>query len=245
MIVIPAIDLREGRCVRLLQGDFARETVWRDDPLELAREYRRAGFDRLHVVDLDGAREGLQRNEAIVRALVDEAGAVIQLGGGIRTHAGVERWLAAGVTRCVVGSLAVDDPDVVAGWLEEFGPERIVVALDVRCPENGDPVPATHGWQRASTVTLWQCLDRYLASGLVHVLCTDVGRDGTLGGPNLALYGEFRRRYPGLALQASGGVRDHADLEALEALGCAAAITGRALLEGTIDLREVACRRGA
>lgn len=245
MIVIPAIDLRDGRCVRLLRGDFARETVWHEDPLALARDFRRAGFTHLHVVDLDGARDGRQRNEAVVRAMVDEGGAIVQLGGGLRSHGAVERWLATGVTRCIVGSLAVDDPDVVAGWLEEFGPERVVIALDVRCPADGDPVPATHGWQRSSAHTLWQCVDRYLASGLKHVLCTDVGRDGTLGGPNLSLYREFRRRYPDLALQASGGVRDGADLAALDALGCAAAISGRALLEGTLQREEAACRRGA
>ncbi|HLT90766.1 MAG TPA: 1-(5-phosphoribosyl)-5-[(5-phosphoribosylamino)methylideneamino]imidazole-4-carboxamide isomerase [Woeseiaceae bacterium] len=245
MIVIPAIDLRDGRCVRLLQGDFARETVWHDDPATLARDYRQAGFDHLHVVDLDGARDGRQRHEALVRAMVDEGGAVVQLGGGLRSQAAVERWLAAGVARCVVGSMAVEDPDAVAGWIEEFGPERIVVALDVRCAEGRDPVPAIRGWQSDAPVTLWECIDRYLASGLLHVLCTDVGRDGTLAGPNLDLYRELRRRYPALALQASGGVRDERDLAALEALGCAAAITGRALLEGTLDAREAACRRGA
>lgn len=245
MIVIPAIDVRDGRCVRLLQGDFARETVWSDDPVELARTYRQAGFSHLHIVDLDGAREGRPANEAVVRAMVDEGGLCVQLGGGLRSHAAVERWLAAGVARCVVGSVAVEDPDLVAGWIEEFGPERIVVALDVRCPPEGDPVPAIHGWQSSSPLTLWQCLERYAASGLVHVLCTDVGCDGTLAGPNFDLYREFVRRYPGLALQASGGVRNQADLDALEALGCAAAITGRALLEGTLVAREAACRRGA
>jgi phosphoribosylformimino-5-aminoimidazole carboxamide ribotide isomerase len=245
VIVIPAIDLRDGRCVRLLRGDFAQETVWSDDPLELARAYRRAGFRHLHVVDLDGARDGQQRNEAIVRSLVDEGGATVQLGGGLRSHAAVERWLAAGVARCVVGSLAVEDPDQVAGWMEEFGPQRIVVALDVRCPAHGEPIPATQGWQRAAPLTLWDCIERLLPGGLEHVLCTDVGRDGTLGGPNLELYRELRRRYPALALQASGGVRDAQDLAGLEALGCAAAITGRALLEGTLDAGEAACRHGA
>jgi len=245
VIVIPAIDLRDGRCVRLLQGDFARETVWRADPVLLAREYRQAGFAHLHVVDLDGARDGRPANEALVRAMVDEAGATVQLGGGLRRHAAVERWLAAGVARCVVGSVAVEDPDLVAGWIEEFGPERIVVALDVRCPYAGDPVPAVRGWQSAAASTLWECIERLLPSGLRHVLCTDIERDGTLAGPSLALYRELRQRYPALELQASGGVRNEADIAALEDLGCAAAITGRALLEGTLDMREAACRRGA
>lgn len=246
MIVVPAIDLRDGLCVRLLQGNFDRETIYRDDPVALAREYRHAGFDHLHLVDLDGARAGSPRNESTIRTIVDEGGTRVQVGGGIRTHAGVERWLSSGATRCVVGSVAVKDPDTVAAWIEEFGAERIVLALDVRCPAGGEPVPAIDGWRKSAAFTLWECLDRYADCGLRHVLCTDVGRDGTLGGPNLALYREFRERHPALALQASGGIRDGADLRALNALGCAAAITGRALLEGAIEPAEaVACRRGA
>lgn len=245
MNVIPAIDLRGGLCVRLYRGDFARETVWRKDGLALAHEYRLAGFDQLHVVDLDGAREGSFGNEETIRAIVDGGETTVQVGGGIRTHAAVERWLAAGVSRCVVGSLAVSDPDAVAGWLEEFGADRIVVALDVRCAKDAEPEPAIEGWRRSSGLTLWQCLERFHGSGLRHVLCTDVGRDGTLVGPNLALYGAFREGHPELLLQASGGIRDRRDLAALEALGCAAAITGRALLEGTLDMREAACRPDA
>ena len=243
MIVIPAIDLRDGRCVRLFQGDFARETVYPDDPVVLAREYREAGFDHLHVVDLDGAHDGFQRNQDTVLRITEAAGMTVQLGGGLRSRDTVERWLRSGIARCVVGSLAVTEPATVAGWLAEFGAERIVLAFDVRCEEGREPMPAIRGWREPAGVTLWSCIDRYVERGHGHVLCTDVGRDGTLTGPNLDLYRQIRERYPALALQASGGVRNGDDLAALDALGCAAAITGRALLEGTTAARGAsACR---
>lgn len=245
MIVIPAIDLRDGLCVRLFQGDFERQTVYRDDPVELAREYRASGFDHLHVVDLDGAREGRQRNQAIVAAIAEASGMTVQVGGGIRDREALDCWLEAGVQRCVLGTIAAREIERVAGWIGEIGGERIVLALDVRGGEAA-PTVATEGWSASAALTLWQCLDAYAGCGLKHVLCTDVGLDGTLRGPNLALYREFRERYPELALQASGGVRDRRDLDALSAIGCAAAITGRAVLEGNIRSSEVAtCRRGA
>lgn len=238
MNVIPAIDLRDGRCVRLLQGEFEQETDYGDDPVAIARRYAAAGFDRLHVVDLDGARSGIQRHREAVAALIDATGLSVQLGGGIRTRETLARWLEAGVDRCIVGSLAVTDAVTVEDWIAAFGVERIVLAFDVRTGGHA-PVPAIHGWTRDADVTLWQCLDRYRDAGLRHVLCTDVGRDGALRGPNEDLYGEIRSRYPELELQASGGVRDVRDLAALRALGCAAAVTGRAMLDGRISNREI------
>ncbi len=238
MNVIPAIDLRDGRCVRLLQGEFEHETVYGDDPVAIARRYAAAGFDRLHVVDLDGARSGEQRHRDAVTALIGATGLSVQLGGGIRTRETLARWLDAGVARCIVGSLAVTAADTVADWLAEFGPERVVLAFDVRTG-GAAPVPAIHGWTEDAAASLWQCLDRYRGAGLRHVLCTDVARDGALGGPNADLYRDIVARYPALELQASGGVRDIGDLNALRALGCAAAVTGRALLDGRISDAEI------
>lgn len=239
MIVLPAIDLHHGKCVRLMQGDFSKQTVYGNDPAQIAHTYRTMGFAEVHIVDLDGARRGEQRHQAVVCEIIDTAGLVVQLGGGIRHYESLEHWLDAGVTRCVIGSLAVTKPDTIAAWIAEFGADRIVLALDVRLDDRRTPVLSTDGWTKSADLTLWECIDRYAGCGLKHVLCTDVGRDGALRGPNLQLYREFRERYPDIGLQASGGVRHIEDLAALRAIGCAAAITGRALLDERISPLEV------
>jgi len=239
MKIVPAIDLRGGRCVRLFKGDFAQETTYSDDPPAVARRFRATGFDYLHVVDLDGARSGNQDNRDIVARIVADTGIDVQLGGGIRDRDAVAAWLAAGVARVVVGSVAMTEPERVAGWMAEFGPDRVVLALDCRRDDAGEPRLTSHGWTRDTAVTLWEGLERFADADLKHVLCTDVGRDGALSGPAVDLYREFASRYPDIALQASGGVRDIADLEALRELGIAAAITGRAMLDGRISDGEV------
>lgn len=240
MNVIPAIDLLEGQCVRLYQGDFERQTSYAREPVSLAQEYAAMGFDALHIVDLDGARSGTQQNQAIIRRIIETSDLTIQLGGGIRTDSQLESWLATGLSRVVIGSLAVMEPGRVSDWLKNHGAERIVVALDVNVDAIGVPRVATHGWHRTADTTLWQCLDQYEAAGLQHVLCTDISRDGAMTGPNLALYTEFMDKYPGIQLQASGGVRSIDDLKALQEIGTKSAITGRALLDGKITASEIA-----
>lgn len=239
MHVIPAIDLKGGRCVRLYQGDFERETHYSDDPVEIARCYGEMGFSYLHVVDLDGALTGEQQHRKVVAEIADAMQFSLQIGGGIRSRESIAEWLDAGAMRCVIGSAAVTQPQLVAEWFREFGADRIVLALDVRTNGNAAPLLATHGWTRAASLTLWDCIDAYGACGVKHVLCTDIGKDGALAGPNTGLYGEFVQRYPDIELQASGGVRHGADLAALRELGCAAAITGRALLDGKISAKDV------
>ena len=239
MNVIPAIDLQNGDCVRLYQGDFDKRTEYSKDPTAVARDFQAMGFEHLHIVDLDGAKSGEQTNRAIVAAIAMDSDLEIQLGGGLRERTSVAEWLAAGVSRCVIGSLAVNEPEIVKSWLSEFGADRLVLALDVRLDDNGIPVLATQGWTMSSGVDLWQCVDGYLDEGIQHVLCTDVSRDGALNGPNLGLYREFLSRYPTLNLQASGGVRDANDLYNLSELGATAAITGRALLDGRIRKEEL------
>jgi phosphoribosylformimino-5-aminoimidazole carboxamide ribotide isomerase len=239
MRIIPALDVRQGRCVRLWQGDYAKETVFSDNPLQIATGFQQQGFTSLHVVDLDGAKSGTQGNAGVVREIAAGSGMSIQLGGGIRSSATIRNWLRDGVERCVIGSLAVEDPDQVRSWIKEFGAARIVLAFDVRLADDGQPWLAIHGWTRASNRTLWQSLDEFLPGGLTQVLCTDISRDGALSGPNLDLYREIVRRYPALILQASGGVRHAADLLALRETGVQAAITGRALLEGRIGRQEI------
>jgi phosphoribosylformimino-5-aminoimidazole carboxamide ribotide isomerase len=236
--VIPALDLRGGRCVRLRQGEFAQETVYGDDPLAIASSYAE-GFSRLHVVDLDGARSGEQQHQAVVSRIIDSTGLMVQLGGGIRHRSALAAWLEAGVARCVVGSMVASEPETVAEWFDTYGADSIVLALDVRTADGHDPVLSVHGWTRDAGMTLWQAIERFRPVGLRHVLCTDVARDGTMNGPNVALYQALVMRYPELEVQASGGVRGVADLVALRAAGCAAAITGRALLDSALTPAEV------
>jgi phosphoribosylformimino-5-aminoimidazole carboxamide ribotide isomerase len=238
MDLIPAIDLRDGRCVRLLKGDFDQETRYSVDPVELAEQYRDAGARWLHVVDLDGAKQGVPVNLPLIRRMRAAAGVHVQLGGGIRARASLEQALEVGA-RAVIGSLAVSEPELVASWLAEFGPEQITLALDVRLAADGTPMIATHGWTRASTLTLAAAIDRFTGVGLKHVLCTDIARDGALSGPNVALYRDCVRRWPGVEFQASGGVRDAGDLAALTATGVAAAVSGKALLEGRFKPEEI------
>jgi phosphoribosylformimino-5-aminoimidazole carboxamide ribotide isomerase len=224
--------------VRLLHGDFDAETRYTASPLDLVRAYRALGADWLHVVDLDGARDGILGNREVIERMAQADALKLQVGGGLRSAAAVERMLACGAARIVIGSAAVSAPDTVVEWLRRYGPERITLAFDVRM-DAGTPRVATHGWQRQSELSLWSALQPFESAGLKHVLCTDVARDGALSGPNLSLYEEAVRRHPQIDWQASGGVRDAADLHALAALGLSAAISGKALLEQRMSREEL------
>jgi phosphoribosylformimino-5-aminoimidazole carboxamide ribotide isomerase len=239
MQLIPAIDLRDGHCVRLLHGDFDAETRYATDAQTLLAKYRDLGADWLHVVDLDGARGGLPDNRAMVLQLAAQKAVKLQVGGGLRNTAALTQMLDAGVQRVVVGSAALTQAEQVQAWLKHFGPERLTLAFDVCVEDNGGPRVMTHAWQRRSALDLWSAVDHYTASNLRHVLCTDVGRDGALTGPNLSLYDEAVRRYPQIEWQASGGIRNAHDLHALAETGAAAAISGKALLENLIPFEEL------
>ena len=240
MKLIPAIDLKDGKCVRLFKGDFDRQTEYSNDPVGMARRFAELNVADLHIVDLDGAKSGEQANRALVERIAAESRLTVQLGGGIRDTATLSGWLESGVSRGVIGSLAVTEPGTVRRWFDEFGPDAIVLALDVRMADDGTPYLTTHGWTETSDVSLWQCIEDYSNVGLRHVLCTDVSRDGAMAGPNTPLYEETLTRFPGIELQASGGVRDISDLGALRRAGLPAAISGRALLDGAITAEEVA-----
>jgi phosphoribosylformimino-5-aminoimidazole carboxamide ribotide isomerase len=239
MQLIPAIDMKDGRCVRLYQGDFNAQTVYADNPLDIFENYLAFGAQRIHLVDLDGAKDGSQHNLPIIRAMVDKRAAQIQVGGGLRTLQRVQDLLAAGVQRAVVGSVAVTAPDDVVAWSKAVGVDHLVLAFDVRIDPQGTPWLTTHGWQSQSTVTLWDAVERYVAQGFNHVLCTDISRDGALTGPNQALYRDAVRRFPQVQWQASGGVACAADLHALRDCGVAAVISGRALLENKISPEDL------
>lgn len=239
MELVPSIDLRNGRVVRLHQGVFAVETRYRKTPAQLYRRYVAAGAQRVHIVDLDGARDGVAGNHATLRTLAGLKGMRIQAGGGVRHLADVVRLLDAGIERVVAGSVAIETPDKVADWITRFGADRIVAALDVRLVDGETPRLASRGWQRLSKISLWDAVARLARSGLRHALCTDIARDGTMAGPNVVLYRECVARFPKLAWQASGGVRNAADLHALAAAGVSFAICGKALIEDRIPRREL------
>ncbi len=239
--VIPAIDLRDGRVVRLRQGDYAQQTNYGVEPLALASEYADAGARWLHVVDLDGARGGALVNLAIIQDMARGTMAV-QAGGGVRSEADVQRLLDVGVSRVVVGSVAVREPDRVHEWLVRFGAERLCIALDTRWIDGAWRLPSD-GWMQAGAGTLEEFAQGYVGAGARHVLCTDISRDGMLAGPNIDLYRHLSLRFPSLQVIASGGVRDARDVRDVRAAGAGGVVLGRSLLEGRLGLSEaLACQ---
>lgn len=242
--VYPAIDVRDGRVVRLRQGNYAQETRYADDPLEVAERYASDGARWLHLVDLDAARDGGYSIGGLLARIKRGTSLSVQTGGGVRSEDDLLRLFDAGADRVVVGSLAVREPSTVAGWIEKHGRERITVALDTRQVDGEWRLP-TAGWTRSDGTSLQFLLALYFGTGLRHLLCTDIGRDGMLAGPNLALYREILAHAPRVALQASGGVRDVADIEAAREAGCAGAVLGKALLEGRFALADALARAEA
>ena len=247
MQLYPAIDLRAGQVVRLLQGDFAREKRYLNDAVDLAREYEAAGAEWLHVVDLDGAKgdaEGSARNLLIIEQIARVTRLNVQSGGGVRNQADIGRRLAAGIARVVLGSMAVKAPELAVECLQSFGSEKLALALDARADATADantkPVFRVHisGWQERAETELFSCLQSFAEHGFRHALVTDISLDGMLTGPNFALYHDLAARFPGVAVQASGGVATLADLKALRAQNAAGAIIGKALLEGRFSLAD-------
>jgi len=239
MELIPAIDLKGGRCVRLYKGDFAAETVYSNEPALILEKYRQLGASHVHIVDLDGAKDGTQANLTTIEDLAKRATMKLQVGGGLRTLDRVQQLLDRGVERAVIGSIAINDPQTVLGWLDSVAADSLVLALDVRLDASRQPWLTTHGWVETSNVLLWDAVARFAARGLRHVLCTDVSRDGAMTGPNLELYAEAVRRFPNVQWQASGGVSNAADLNSLRECGVAAVISGKAMLENSIPVEEL------
>ena len=237
MIIYPAIDLKDGFAVRLMHGDFDKVTRYDDNPASRLAAFAAEGAQWVHIVDLDGAKAGGARQYELVGEMAKSVDVKIQCGGGVRTEDDIKRLLDNGVTRVVVGSLAVTNSDQVLAWLDQFGTEAITLALDVKY-EDDMPVPALKGWTQSAGVDLWTVLDRYPPELLTHVLMTDVSRDGALTGVNLKLLKEALRRRPELKIQASGGVATLDDLTGAKAIGCDGAITGRAIYEGKFTVAQ-------
>lgn len=240
--VLPAIDVRDGAVVRLQQGDYARQTAYPSPPLDLIRDYAAGGAATLHLVDLDAARLGRYTLIPLLEEIRSNTSLEVQTGGGVRHEEDIATILAAGASRVVVGTLAVREPERVLSWLKRFGPDRLTLALDTRQDEHGVWKLPIRGWTENTPHTLESLLGLYAESGLRHVLCTDIARDGMLSGFNVDLYRTLALRFPDIELQASGGVRDVADIQAARRAGARAAILGRALLEGRFSLKDaLAC----
>jgi phosphoribosylformimino-5-aminoimidazole carboxamide ribotide isomerase len=239
MLLIPSIDLRGGHCVRLLKGEFHAETRYDIDPEALLQRYADAGVRWLHLVDLDGARDGTPGNQPLIEKMAAQSRIRIQLGGGLRASERIDAAFAVGVQRAVIGSAAVENPQLLRQCLAQYGAERICLAIDVRVDAGGVARGRPPGGVEEHARSLGVVLQCFADTALRHVLCTDIERDGALGGPSLDLYAEAQRRFPQLAWQASGGISDAADLRRLADMGLAAAISGKALLEGRIRLEEL------
>ncbi|MFC4892755.1 1-(5-phosphoribosyl)-5-[(5-phosphoribosylamino)methylideneamino]imidazole-4-carboxamide isomerase [Pseudofrancisella aestuarii] len=237
MNIFPAIDLINGKCVRLEKGDFNKTTTYQLEPKDVANSYQQAGAKFIHVVDLDGAKKGQTCQFETIQQIRDNCNMTLQVGGGIKDFATIDKLLEIGVDRVVIGSLAVKDIELTKKFFEKYGAEKIVLALDVFIKE-GTPYIATHGWQESSTITLDQIIQTYLADGLEYVLCTDISRDGMLQGPNFELYRVYSSIYPDIKFMASGGVGKLEDLKILKEQDAYGVIIGKALYENKFTLQE-------
>ncbi|WP_422767344.1 1-(5-phosphoribosyl)-5-[(5-phosphoribosylamino)methylideneamino]imidazole-4-carboxamide isomerase [Photobacterium leiognathi subsp. mandapamensis] len=237
-MIIPALDLIEGQVVRLFQGDYGQVTEYKVDPAEQFNLYHQAGANWLHLVDLTGAKDTQARQLSLIEKLLKSTPANVQIGGGVRTEQDVADLLNAGAKRVVIGSTAVKQPEMVKGWMEKYGAEHIVLALDINIDDNGNRIVAVSGWQEDSGVTIEALLDDFLKVGLKHVLCTDISRDGTLAGSNVELYVDLCRQYPQVQFQSSGGIGSLDDIAALKGSGVAGVIVGRALLDGKFTAEQ-------
>ena len=231
--LIPAIDIIDGRCVRLTKGDYEQKTVY-GDPLEMALSFERIGYRRLHVVDLDGAKSRHIVNDSVLCRLASETKLTIDFGGGIKTDDDIEKAFNSGAAMVTVGSVAVTQPELFHRWLQKYGSERIILGADVR-----QGLISINGWKEDSSEELLPFLKRYIDMGVKNVLCTEISKDGTLSGPAIELYKEVMAEYPSLHLIASGGVSSMDDIVRLNDAGIPAVVFGKAIYEGKINLKEL------
>ena len=231
--LIPAIDIIDGKCVRLTKGDYDQKTVY-GNPTDMAKEFERIGYNRLHVVDLDGAKSKHIVNDAVLRAITTETNLTVDFGGGIKTDEDLEKAFAAGASMVTVGSIAVTNPDLFMGWLEKYGAEKMILGADVRHGKI-----SINGWKEDSDEDLLSFLEKYVNAGVKNVLCTEISKDGTLSGPAINLYRQVMDAYPALHLIASGGVSSKEDIIALDTAGIPAVVFGKAIYEGKINLKEL------
>lgn len=230
-MIIPAIDIINGQCVRLLRGDYNAQTTYYDDPLTAAMQFQQAGCTWLHMVDLDGAKMSAPQNLEVLHRVREHTTLHIEYGGGIKSTESVQQVLDAGADRVICGSIAITQPELFRSWLRQYGPEQIVLGADCR-----DGKIATHGWLRQTETTVSELIASFVADGLQHVIVTDISRDGTLLGPNIELYSQLQAQFPSLNIIASGGVGSNEDIQQCENIGIRQIIAGKAIYEGRIKL---------
>ena len=234
MFVIPAIDIIEEKCVRLTKGDYSQKKVYSEDPLELALRFEDIGLQRLHLVDLDGAKAGQIINYRVLEKLATRTSLHIDFGGGLKSDADLKIAFESGAKQITGGTVAVKNPELFLQWLSLYGSDKIILGADARAEKI-----ATHGWLETSSLHLFDFLDNYTQKGVTHAICTDISKDGMLEGSALDLYARIRERLPELNLIASGGVSSVSELEALEDMGCHGAIVGKAIYEGHISMDDL------
>lgn len=232
--LIPAIDIIDGKCVRLTKGDYDQKKVYNDDPVEVAKQFESLGFRRLHVVDLDGAKSKHIVNADVLKAITSATNLIVDFGGGIKTDNDIELAFANGASLVTIGSIAVTQPELFASWIEKYGADRIILGADVR---NGKI--SINGWKEDSAEDLLPFLKYYINKGVINVLCTEISKDGMLEGPATELYKEVMAEYPNLNLIASGGISSNEDIKELNRYGIPSVVFGKAIYEGKIDMKEL------
>lgn len=234
MRIIPAIDIIDGKCVRLSQGDYAKKTVYNENPTEVAKSFEAAGLKYLHLVDLDGAKAGRLVNWKVLESITSETGLIVDFGGGIKTDEDIKIAFQSGANQVTCGTVAVKQPALVAGWIEKYGADNLILGADVK-----NKMVAVSGWTEETTLSVESLIHKYMSDGIDHVICTDIATDGMLSGPNQSLYQELLHIFPTIKLIASGGVSNIEDLKRLKANGLYGAIVGKAIYEGNIELGEL------
>lgn len=239
MQIIPAIDIIDGKCVRLTQGDYAQKTIYNENPLEVALQFQDAGLQRLHLVDLDGAKAGAVKNWKVLEQLTAKTSMVIDFGGGIKKEEDLRIVFDSGAAYATIGSLAVKEESKFVSWLQSYGPSKFLLGADVK-----DEKIAVGGWLETTEIHILDFIEQYKAHGITQLFCTDVSKDGKLEGPSIDLYQKIIAQFPDLHFIASGGVSNRADLEQLKEIGCKGAIVGKAIYENRISLNELSMFNG-
>lgn len=234
MIIIPAIDIIDGKCVRLTQGDYHQKTIYNEHPLEVAKQFEDAGLQRLHLVDLDGAKAGAVKNWKVLETIAANTSLIIDFGGGIKTEKDVDVVFNSGAALATVGSIAVKNKNIFLSWLEKYGADKFLLGADVK-----DEKIAVAGWLETTDIDIYDFIESYVQKGVQQIFCTDVSKDGKLEGPSIELYKNIISKFPSLHFIASGGVATIDDLIELQQIGCAAAIVGKAIYEGRIDISDL------
>jgi phosphoribosylformimino-5-aminoimidazole carboxamide ribotide isomerase len=234
MQIIPAIDIIDGKCVRLTQGDYAQKTIYNENPLEVAKAFEDAGIKRLHLVDLDGAKAGAVKNWKVLESIALHTKLVIDFGGGIKTDQDVALVFERGASLATIGSIAVANPELFLSWVSTYGAQAFFLGADVK-----DNLIAVNGWLKTSDISINDFIGGYMNQGITNIFCTDVTKDGRLEGPSTVLYESLLSMFPQLKLVASGGVSSLQDLETLAGIGCAGAIVGKAIYENRISLKAL------